>query len=277
MQRIITLTTDFGYRDYYVGALKGKIYSNISNCTIIDISHGITSYNKEAAGFVVRATYHNFPKGSIHIIAVDAFISENTPAICVKCDGHYFITTDNGVLTNLLIDKDYEQAVYIYNEGGMRSNDLFVYCAYQLSEGRPLENIGTNVDSLQKLNFISDKLTIEENTIQGKFVYEDNYGNLITNISREVFERVGKGRRFQIRVKNSLITRINNYYADFKLYENSTLNDRAGDLLAVFNDLDLLVITIFYSRLDGAGGSPRTLLNLNMYDNIRIDFVVENI
>ncbi|MVX37238.1 hypothetical protein GOQ24_15645, partial [Myroides sp. LoEW2-1] len=274
---IITLTTDFGYKDYYVGALKGKIYSNISNCNIVDISHGITSYNIEEAGFVIAATYNNFPKGTIHIVAVDAFISESTPAVCMKYNGHYFITVDNGVLTQLLSSDGFESAVYIHNDGSLRSNDLFVYCAYQLSEGRKLKSLGVEVESLTKLNRISDSLILEDNRISGKIVYEDTYGNLITNITKEAFDKIGRGKDFVIRVKSNSISRLNKYYADFKVTESMTLKDRAGDLLAVFNDLDLLVITIFYSRPNNPGGSPRTLLSLQLHDNISIEFAVEPI
>lgn len=274
MQRIITLTTDFGYKDYYVGALKGKIYSNIQDCNIVDISHDVTNYNIEEAGFIIASAYSNFPKGTIHIIAVDSSVNELNPAICVKYDNHYFITSDNGILTYLLAGEGLQEAIYVHYDGSMRSNDLFVYCAYQLFEGRKLKNMGTKATQLVKLNRLGDALSIEENRITGKVIYEDSYGNLITNVTREVFESTRATRNFVILVKNYRVTRINRFFADFKTTDSLSLKDRAGDFIAVFNDLDLLVLTLLYSKPNNPGGTPRTLMNIQVNDNINIEFDV---
>ncbi|MEK6492681.1 SAM-dependent chlorinase/fluorinase [Myroides odoratimimus] len=272
MQRIITLTTDFGYRDHYVGALKGKIYSNIIGCNLVDISHEISKYNTEDAGFVIGAAYNQFPKGTIHIIAVDASITDYTKAICVEFDGHYFITADNGIVSIILGEEDFDKAIQINHDGMMKSNDIFVYCAYQLNEGRQLEEIGVVIDSIYNPNRLATNVVLNKNKITGKVIYEDSYGNLVTNIHRSDYEVVSEGREFAIRVKNYRINRINDYFADFKLNDRATLKERAGELVAIFNDIDLLTIALFYSKPDTPGGTPRKLMNLQLNDTIVIEF-----
>lgn len=272
MQRIITLTTDFGYRDHYVGALKGKIYSNINGCNVVDISHEIKKYNTEDAGFVIGAAYNQFPQGTIHIIAVDASVSDLTKAICIEFDGHYFITADNGIASIILGEEDFDKAIHINHDGMMKSNDIFVYCAYQLCEGRRIEDIGVVLDTIYKPSRLASNVSLQTNKITGKVIYEDSYGNLVTNIHRSDYEVVANGREFAIRVKNYRINRINEYYADFKTVDRAALKERAGELLALFNDVNLLTIALFYSKPDMYGGTPRQLMNLQLNDTIVIEF-----
>lgn len=272
MQRIITLTTDFGHKDYYVGALKGKIFSNISGCNLVDISHEISNYNIEQAGFVIAAAYDNFPKGTVHIIAVDCSISDFTPAICVQYDDHYFITADNGILTLLLQDKRFQQAVVISHDGSMKSNDVFIYCAYQLFENRLLEQIGKPLKKLKTLTRLGDTLIVEPNRILGKVIYEDNFGNLMTNISKKTIESVAQGREMEIHVKTYVLRNIQNHFADFKVSDSNALKEKAGELIALYSDMDLLMITLYYSTPYNPGGCAKTLLNTKVNDNILITF-----
>lgn len=272
MQKIITLTTDFGYKDYYVAVLKGKLYSNINACNVIDISHGVKDYHIEEAGFVLASSYSHFPKGTIHIVSVSAFISEDTPVICMQYDGHYFIATDNGVLGVILGNESFDEVVCFNADHNMTVNDAFVYCAYQINEGRQLLDIGKKMDTICKLNIWSDLLTIEENKIVGKIIYEDTYGNLISNIPQDVFEAQKKDRKFVIRIKDRSISKINKYFAEVKPSDNFMRHERAGDFVALFNDLKLLTLGIVFSKPNEPGGSPKTLINLRVSDTISIEF-----
>ena len=94
---IITLTTDFGEKDYYVAALKGKILSLKSDANIIDISHQISSYNIKHAALVLANSFFHFPKNSVHIIGVLSMYSKNSRYLAIKHSGHYFIGPDNGI------------------------------------------------------------------------------------------------------------------------------------------------------------------------------------
>lgn len=272
MRRIITLTTDFGYTDYYVGILKGKIFSNIQDCNVVDITHGIKNFRVTDAGFVLSMSYNHFPKGSIHIISVSSAILPFSSAICVLHQGHYFIGTDNGAIAMAIGTDSFEEAVAINHAEGMNTNDVFVYCAYQLCEGKPLSSIGQPIESIYRLNLRVENLTIKKNLIVGTYVYEDKFGNLITNISKELFDEVGKGRDFGIRIRNRTITKINRCYADFNVNDQAELASKAGELLALFNEVGQLVVGIMYSKINEPGGSIRTLLGVNLEDQIYIEF-----
>lgn len=275
MQRIITLTTDFGYTDYYVGVLKGKIYSNIQNCNVVDISHGVKNYRVADAGFVLSMAYSHFPKGTIHILSVASAILPFSAAICVKCQDHYFIGTDDGAIAVALGIHEFEEAVTINHVEGMNTNDVFVYCAYQLCEGKELQAIGLPIKALYKMNLWVENLTVKPNLIIGTYVYEDKFGNLVTNISRDLFEQVGRGRNFGIRIKNRTITKINENYADFNVNDPIELISKAGELLALFNEVGQLIVAIMYSTTNEPGGSIRTLLGVHLEDQLFIEFSEE--
>lgn len=98
---IITLTSDWGLSDYYVGAVKGVIYSYCPQAVIVDITHNITPFDLKNAGFIVKNCYKNFPEGTIHILGIDTEESDEFSHIVVKADGHYFIGCDNGIFLSL--------------------------------------------------------------------------------------------------------------------------------------------------------------------------------
>ena len=116
---IITLTSDWGYSDYYVAAVKGAILSQIPDAVIVDITHEITPFNVRQAGFVLKNCFRDFPKGTIHIIAVDTIETLDIPHVVVKADGQYFISADNGIFGQILTD--FEEAVEIGGVLGLRA------------------------------------------------------------------------------------------------------------------------------------------------------------
>jgi S-adenosylmethionine hydrolase len=109
---IITLTSDWGLSDYYVPAVKGAIYSALPNANIVDITHNIEAFDIRSAAFIVKNCYKNFPKGSIHILAIDTEESKKNPHVVVKANEHYFIGTDNSIFS-LIIGQDNYEAVFI--------------------------------------------------------------------------------------------------------------------------------------------------------------------
>ena len=102
---IITLTTDFGLKDHFVGALKGKLFSTIPKAAVIDISHNIDPFNTLQASYIVGAAYKSFPEGTIHIIGVDSEWSQTNRHLAVFWDNHFFVCADNGILSLLFKDK----------------------------------------------------------------------------------------------------------------------------------------------------------------------------
>ena len=98
---IITLTTDYGLKDHFVGALKGKIVSEYSQALIIDISHDIDPFNTAEASYIISASYTSFPKGTVHIIGVDLESNKENQHIALQWNDHFFIAADNGILSML--------------------------------------------------------------------------------------------------------------------------------------------------------------------------------
>ena len=99
---IITLTTDFGEKDHFVGAVKGAIYSELENVKIVDISHSISPFNVPEAAYIIQNVYNSFPKGSIHLIGIDSELNQENKHIAVKLDDHYFICANNGIMLSLI-------------------------------------------------------------------------------------------------------------------------------------------------------------------------------
>lgn len=205
---IITLTSDWGTSDYYAAAVKGVILSQMPNATIVDITHDIAPFNIAQAGFTLRNCYRNFPEGTIHIIAVETIESDVNPHVVVKSHGHYFISTDNGIFSHIF-DNDYEEAVFIDVEQDtdfftFSTRDRFAKVAVMIAKGEPLSNIGARRERLN--NGGTFCAIVKKNIIEGIVIHIDSYDNLITNIPKELFDEVGQGRDFTIKVKGDLYT-----------------------------------------------------------------------
>lgn len=205
---IITLTSDWGTSDYYAAAVKGVILSQIPNVTIVDVTHEITHYDIAEAGFTLRNCYRNFPEGTIHIVAVETIESSKNPHVVVKAHGQYFIASDNGIFSHIL-DNQFDEAVDINIEQDTNlytfsTRDRFAKVAVMIAKGKPLSEIGSPRERLN--NGGSFCAIVKNNIIEGIVTHIDSYDNLITNISRELFEEVGKGRNFIIKAKGDLYT-----------------------------------------------------------------------
>ena len=199
---VITLISDWNFADYYIGSVKGHILTNCSDAKIIDINNQIANYNNSQTAFVIENTYKHFPKGSIHIIAINCNYSAKTPHVIIKYDGHFFIGTDNGMF-NLFIKGKPEQIIEIKNkknESSFPELDVFATTACKIANNESIENLGVVKDKLLKQLPILP--AIEDSLIIGKVSYIDSYGNIITNVSKELFEEVGKKRDFNIFVQS---------------------------------------------------------------------------
>lgn len=254
---IITIISDWNRNDNYLASLKGRILSNCPDTNIIDITHQITPFNSAQAAFVLRHCFRNFPEGTVHLICVNSEATKEKPHVAVKAMNHYFIGCNNGIF-GLIFDEDPEEAVILENQ--IQSEifpELFVFadCACKIIKNNKLHQIGTPVKSLAKQ--IPMLPTIDESVINGSVIYIDSYRNAITNITHELFDKIGKGRRFEIYIQSNYykITRINKKYN-----ESST-----GEMLALFNSSGLLEIAI-------NSGNAADLLNLNINSTIRIKF-----
>ena len=256
---IITLTTDWKSDDYYTAAVKGCILSNCNTATVVDINRQVSLFNTAQAAFILKNSFFHFPKGTVHIVDVNSEISEQSSHIAVKYNDHFFIGTDNGGF-GLIFSEAIETIVKIVKFRSQQNQtfpaiDVFAPAAAFLANGNKISDLGTDLKVINRQTPILP--TIGDAYIVGSVVYIDSYQNIITNVTNELFDQVGKGRRFEILVQSNhyKITRINKTY-------NET---SSGELLAVFNSAELMEIAI--NR-----GNIAELLNLSINSNIRVKF-----
>lgn len=256
---IITLTSDWNENDHYVASLKGKLLSACPQARIIDISHQIKTFNISQAAFVLRNSYHHFPDNTIHIIAVNSEPLIGGELLAARKDNHFFLCADNGIL-GLLGGSEPDEVVTIKGDLKEESNtfvalSVFARIACELSEGTPLSKLGSPASAYDKQTPL--RATIEDHRIIGSVIYIDSYQNAITNISTDLFKRIGNGRAFKIYIqsKHYMVDRINSRY-------NET---DPGDLLAIFNSSGLLEIAI-------RNGNAAGLLKLTTNSTIRVEF-----
>lgn len=272
---IITLTTDFGHKDYFVGALKGKILSELKEATLIDISHSIDLFNTLEASYCIEAAYSSFPKGTIHIIGVDSERVADTQHIALQWDDHFFICADNGILNALLQKKVAQKMVAINIHERLQSNasdmDVFVAVACHIARGGLLNVIGKDISELKPINAVNSSVSDDLKTLKGQIIYIDSFGNCVTNISQKQFVEVARNRKFEIQIKNKKLTRIHKNYSDFPVATNKQLKDFEGDFLALFNENGFLEIAIYKSNPKTVGAAS-TLLGIKFRDTITIEF-----
>jgi S-adenosylmethionine hydrolase len=272
---IITLITDFGYKDYFVGALKGKILSEQKEAVIVDISHEIDLFNTLEASYCIEAAYSNFPKGTIHIIGVDSERVGDTQHIAMQWDDHYFICADNGILNTLIQKKIPQKIVAITIHDRLNTDvsdmDVFAAVACHIARGGLLNVIGKEIPSLKSVSVLTSSVSDDLSEIKGQIVYIDSFGNCVTNISQKQFNDTIRGRKFEIEIKNKKLSRLHKSYSDFPVSDTKQLKDLEGDFLALFNENGYLEIAIYKSNPKTVG-SASTLLGLHFRDTISVKF-----
>ncbi len=255
---IITLTSDWGLKDHYVAAVKGRILTYLPDATIIDITHQIKPFDKIRAAFVIKNSYESFPENTVHIIGVDSEASVATPHLAVYYENHYFIGADNGIFTlifekkpkkiielNIMQDSDYFT---------FPTRDVFVKAACHLASGKAIEELGVGVGF--KNESTAGEPAVNGNIILGSVIYVDSYENLITNIPAKLFKQKFRGKKCTIVLPDKKsIKKLSKSYKD----EDET------DLVAFFNTSGLLEIAI-------NKGNIASLLALEVGSAIRVEF-----
>jgi len=277
---IITLTTDFGTKDHFVGAVKGAIYKELKEARVVDISHQITPFSITEAAYILNNAYQHFPEGSIHIIGVDSEISVENKPIALQLEGQYFICCDNGILSMITKDINPEKIVEITIQNTTDNNyailDIFVKVACHIARGGMLEVIGKKISDIKILYEIQPQINTDLNQIVGSVIYIDNFGNVVSNITQSVFNNIGKGRDFEIIARNYKFTKIYKKYNDIVDFKESKENRQDdGKRLALFNSAKFLEISMYRSNLKTVGGAS-SLLGLKYRDNITVRFKKAN-
>ncbi|MDR1056080.1 MAG: SAM-dependent chlorinase/fluorinase [Prevotellaceae bacterium] len=254
---IVTLTTDWSSGDYYIAQLKGAILQTCPNVTIVDITHYIQPFNSIQAGFILRNTYNAFPLGTIHLLGVNSEPSPRNKMVAIHVNGHFFVGINDGVFS-LALDDTPDYIIELPDVDampGFRALPLFVYATQELSASKSITGLGKPCELKKD---IRTNANYDDTGISGIVAYIDVFGNAISNITRELFEKVGRGRAFEITVQSNhnRITHISEYYDDVPM----------GSLIAIFNSFDLLEIAmnqVNFAKLE----------NLDTYSSIRIKFL----
>jgi len=274
---IITLTTDFGEKDHFAGAIKGTIYTELNDVRIVDISHSVSPFNIYEAAYIIQNAYSCFPKGTIHIIGIDSELNEGNKHIAVKLDDHFFVCANNGIMSMICAeiapDKIVEINIHDKIETTFPVLDVFAKVACHIARGGTLEVIGKPISTIKPIRNLIPFVNEEKDQIIGNVIYIDNYGNVITNIKRKFFESIQKGREFEILARGYKFKKIHHKYSDIVNFEipEERRHDEGRDMV-VFNSSEYLEIAIYRSN-SATVGSASTLMGMKMMDTVTVKFL----
>lgn len=240
---IITLTTDFGYRDPFVGIMKGVILNINPSASVIDITHGIRPQNIIEAAFVIEMSFESFPSKTIHVVVVDPGVGSVRRSILVVTDYHYFVGPDNGVFSQIFNSTETFKVIHITAEhyfipqrsSTFHGRDIFAPVAAWLSRGINVTNFGDTITDYVTIP-IPLPVTPAKNTIEGNVIYIDHFGNAITNIkTRKIDDLFGSNieRRLKVEVKGK--------EAPLKNYYSQAEDDGIYSLINSFGYIELFV------------------------------------
>jgi S-adenosyl-L-methionine hydrolase (adenosine-forming) len=187
---LITLTTDFGYRDSFAGIMKGVIKRIDQDAQLIDLTHGIPPQDIMAAALTLRHSVPYFSDGTIHVVVVDPGVGGSRRPLLIECAGNYFIGPDNGVLSLAVGNKqklviELTNSEYFLQPAGstFHGRDIFAPAAAHLSLGVPIDAFGAQSSSFIELHV--PEAVRDQSAIMGEIIYIDGYGNLFTNVYAE--------------------------------------------------------------------------------------------
>jgi S-adenosylmethionine hydrolase len=265
---IVTLTTDFGLEDAYVGIVKGVVLTANPAVTIVDVTHNISPGDVDRAAYLLETAYGSFPHGSVHVAVVDPGVGSERRIIAVELNGHRFLAPDNGVLTGVLMEGGAGHAVSVENTRYFLSpvsrtfhgRDIFAPVAAHLSKGLGLEDLGPSIDfgSLVRLDR-GGPVSEAPHGIVGSVVAVDRFGNLITNIRKQDLSGIfgaADGSRLEIKVHGQTIRGLSSAYASVA----------PGEPLAILGSSGRVEISI-------NGGNAGEVFGAGIGKEIRVDAI----
>ena len=260
---IVTLTTDWGNRDYYLASFKGMLATHCPEARVVDISNEVDHFDILQASFILKNCYEKFPPGTVHYIGVrgNETRQKSNGFLLVECNGHYFIGFDNGVFSLTLDDAEKK----IFNTGispGTPENEIIeriIEIISTLIKGVPAESFCAPADEL--IGVINTRPSFDQDTIRGAVIYIDSFQNIISNIPKSLFLEKAGNRSFSIVVRN--------HTCKFKRVYLHYSEAEAGEPVCLFNEKGLLELAL--NSANAAG-----LLGVKVLDNIRVEFQVIN-
>lgn len=256
--RPITLTTDFGHKDPFVGIMKGVIFGINPKANVIDLSHGIPPQDILAGALVLRYAAPSFPAGTIHVAVVDPGVGSERRPLLIKSEGSFFIGPDNGVLSMALEGKRVSRIIYLTNgtyhlkptSATFHGRDIFAPVAAYLSLGIAPEDFGAAVSDFTRLPW--PHASRAEGALVGKVIYIDGFGNLVTNVHERdlsMFQR----EKLTFSIAGVIVEGLATRYSSAE----------EGGYTALINSWGLLEISAFQ-------GNARLLCGANIGDTIRV-------
>ncbi len=230
---IITLTTDFGLTDPYVGQLKGVLLKGCPSATLVDITHAVPAWNVLSAALTLHTSYLHFPARTVHLIVVDPGVGSSRSILAAYGDGHFFVCPDNGILSFLLHDKKIQTVCRVeYGADGkvvsptFHGRDIMAPVAAALALGEPVETFGPILDCSQLEKVPIPIQQAECGVVHGQVLAVDRFGNVRTSIRSEG----GDDLRFfvNLTIRGHRITRFVSSYSEAPPGEPIVLIDSSG-------------------------------------------------
>lgn len=253
---LITLTSDFGYKDSFAGVMKGVILEINPKANIVDLSHGVSPQNVREGAFVLFSSYRYFRNGAIHLVVIDPKVGSKRKAIAVKTKDHIFVGPDNGVLSWAVDENKMVSAVEITKDDFItdetshtfHGRDIFAPAAAHLSLGVPIGELGPGIENIFSIEF--PRPNISDSEIRGEVLYVDQFGNLITNIPKKFEEKIKEVRIDEIKIGGISVS-----YSDVGI----------GELVAVFGSSG-------YLEIAKNQGSAKDALDIDVGNEVRVIF-----
>ena len=257
--RIITLMTDFGTSDHYVGVMKGVMLNINPQVQIVDITHAIPPQDIYGAAFLLDSACRYFPTGTIHVIVVDPGVGSGRRAIICQTQTAYFVCPDNGILTHILRGEKCIHAAAVENSAyflpqvsnTFHGRDIFAPIAAHLSRGVSIGKLSSPVKQPVQLPIPTPQ--ISDKAVTGHIVWVDSFGNLVTDISHEILGSLEGRDSVVIRAGSTEIDRLNRSYAESAI----------GEALAIVGSFNRLEISINQ-------GNAAQILGLQRGDRVTI-------
>lgn len=239
-ERIVTLLTDYGLRDSYVGALKGAMLTIAPHLKIVDVAHTVPQQDVLEAAYILKGYYRDFPKGTIHLAVVDPGVGGPRRPILVETRGHYLIGPDNGIFSYVYQEQSVAQVIHLTAtqyfapelSDTFHGRDIFGPVAAHLASEVEARWFGKPVEDFVRLTL--PQLKAGPSLLSGEVVYVDRFGNLVTNIDLPSFYALVKGRRYRITAGGQVLEGISRCYAD----------GQPGQLLALFGCQQTLELSV---------------------------------
>ncbi len=239
-RRLITLTTDFGLVDHFVGAMKGVIAGIAPEARVIDITHEITPYNTLEGAFVIAQAAPYFPKGTIHVVVVDPGVGSERRAILVEAGGQLFVAPDNGVLSMIFARGPHKVRAISNPKLALKSisrtfhgRDVFAPAAAHLARAVKPAEFGKTIRDYVRMDAVEPR-EIAPNAWRGTILKADRFGNLITNLHIDEFFAI-KSNPFVLRAGGAQIRRLALTFADTAPGELAVVVGSAGYLEIIAN------------------------------------------